>query len=117
MKIHLDEDLSPVIAQLLRQRGLDAISAHEIGLIQVSDQEQLDRAAAQGRAIVTRNGHDFKVLAAERIQSQHPHAGIIVCPPTVRGSEYSLIADAIRRVAQAYPDGLGPYDLVYLSNT
>ena len=115
MRVHLDEDLSPVIAQLLRERGIDATSAHEIGLLQVSDQEQLDHAAAQERALVTRNAHDFRVLAADRVQSQRAHAGIIVCPPTMRGSEYALIADAIRRVAEVHPEGLGPYDLVYLS--
>ncbi|MGH7390930.1 MAG: DUF5615 family PIN-like protein [Candidatus Rokuibacteriota bacterium] len=115
MKVHLDEDLSPVIAHLLRERGLDATSAHEIGLVQVSDQEQLDHAAAQERALVTRNARDFKALAADRVQSQRAHAGIIVCPPTMRGSEYALIADALRRVAELHSDGLGPYDLVYLS--
>jgi hypothetical protein len=116
VKVHLDEDRSPVIAHLLRERGLDAISAHEIDSLHVTDQEQLDHAAAQERALVTRNAHDFRMLATNRVQSQRPHAGIIVCPPTMRGSEYALIADAIRRVAEAHPDGLGPYDLVYLSN-
>ena len=115
MRVHLDEDLSPVIAQLLRQRDLDATSALELGVVQVSDQEQLDLAAAQGRALVTRNARDFKVLAAHRVQTHRAHAGIIVCPPTMRGSEYVLIADAIRPVAEVHPHGLGPYDLVYLS--
>jgi hypothetical protein len=51
VKVHLDEDLS--------------------------DQEY---TAAQERALVTRNAHDFKVLAADRVQSERAHAGIIVRP-------------------------------------
>jgi predicted nuclease of predicted toxin-antitoxin system len=112
---YLDEDLSPVVAQLLRERGLDAISAHEIGFIQVSDQEQLDHAAAEGRALVTRNARDFRALSTDRVQRQQPHAGIIVCPPTIRGSEHALIAQAIERLAEVHQGGLGPYDLAYLS--
>lgn len=114
MKVYLDEDLSPAIARMLREKGIDATSAHEVLLTGVSDREQLDRAAREGRALVTRNARHLKALAADRVRRQQPHAGIIVCPPTIKGFEYSAIVNAIQRLAAAYPAGLGLYDLVYL---
>lgn len=115
MKIHLDEDLSPTIARMLREKGIDATSTHEAGLIGIPDQEQLVHATREGRALLTRNARHFTALAADRIRSQEPHAGIVVCPPTMKGTEYAAMVRAIQRLVAAYPTGLGPYDLVYLS--
>lgn len=114
MKFYLDEDLPPDIAELLRKQGVDAVSAHEAGNAQRPDQEQLAFAAQEERAIVTRDARHFIVLSQEAIRRQTPHAGIIICPPSMRESEISAIADALIRVATRYPEGLGEYDVVYL---
>ena len=87
MKFYLDEDVSPKIAERLRKRGIDAGSAIEAGNLQLSDREQLACAARQGRSLVTRNVRHFIVLAQEAIRRQEPHAGIILCPPSMRGFE------------------------------
>jgi predicted nuclease of predicted toxin-antitoxin system len=114
MKLYLDEDLSPRIADRLHMMGWDAVSAIEVGNVQCSDWEQLAYAARERRSLVTRNGRHFLVLAGDAVRRQEPHAGIIVCPPSIRGSEVSEIVSRLLRLAKRYPAGLGEYDLVYL---
>ena len=114
MKFYLDEDVSPKIAERLRKRGIDAVSAIEAGNLQLSDREQLACAAREGRCLVTRNVRHFIVLAQEAIRRHEPHAGIILCPPSMRGFEVKSIADALTRVAKRFPGGLGEFDVLYL---
>lgn len=114
MKFYLDADLSARIAELLRRRSFDAVSALELQKAQSSDQEQLDFAAREGRCLVTKNARDFVALSQEAVRRQVPHAGIILCPPSLRGSEFRAVADALVQVAERYPAGLGGYDVIYL---
>jgi hypothetical protein len=48
---------------LLRSWGYDVVSAHDVAAVNLTDEEQLIRAVADGRAIVSYNFHDFKSLA------------------------------------------------------
>ena len=106
MKVYLDEDLSPTIAVLLRQRGVDATSAHDVGNSQLADRAQLEYATREGRAIVTRNVVDFLLLARDAVATNTRHAGIVLMPSSFRGDEYQAIADAIVEGLKAYPHGL-----------
>ena len=106
MKVYLDEDLSPSIAILLRQRGIDATSANEVGNSQLGDRTQLQYATREARASVTRNVVDFLELARDAVASNTRHAGIILIPSSFRGDEYQAIADAIVEELKAYPTGL-----------
>jgi predicted nuclease of predicted toxin-antitoxin system len=115
VRLYLDEDLAPAIADRLRRRGIDAVSAHDVGMTGHSDSTQLDYAASAKRAIVTRNVRHFRVLGEARVQSQMPHAGIVLCPASLRGSEYGVIIDALIQLARRYPKGLGAYDVVFLA--
>lgn len=114
MKFNLDEDLSPQIAERLRKRGIDTVSAFEIGNVQLSDREQLAYAAEAGRCLVTRNVRHFVVLAREAVRREQPHAGIILCPSSIRGFEVRIIVDALTRLAKRFPEGLDEYDALYL---
>jgi hypothetical protein len=114
MKFYLDEDLSPQIAERLRKRGINTVSAFEAGNVQLSDREQLAYAAQAGRCLVTRNVRHFILLAQEAIRQQELHAGIILCPPSIRGFETGAIVDALTRLARHFPRGLGEYDVLYL---
>lgn len=114
MKFYLDADLSPKIAELLRRKGFDTVSAWEVGNAELSDREQLAYAAGEGRCLVTKNARDFLGLSREAIGREIPHAGIVVCPPSIQGFEFGAIAEALIRVAGLYPEGPGDYDALYL---
>ena len=106
MKVYLDEDLSPAIAELLRQKRLDAVTTHEAGNVQLDDRAQLAYATREGRAIVTANVVDFIELAHEAVATNTEHAGIILVPSSFRGDEFQAIADAIVEGLKPYRDDL-----------
>jgi len=114
VKLYLDENLSPRIAELLRARGLDATSAHEAGNTQLTDAAQLRYATDQARAIVTGDVADFVALATEMIAANVDHAGIVLVSSRFRTDDFHGIADAIELATHRYPEGL-PGAVLYLA--
>ena len=106
MKLYLDEDLSPTIAEILRRKRIDAIAAYEAGNIQLEDRSQLDYATREGRAIVTANVVDFIELAHAAVASNTEHAGIVLVPSSFRGDEFQAIANAVFEAVKPYRTGL-----------
>ena len=114
MRLYLDEDLTPVIAVALRKRGVDAVSAHDLGQSGLSDAEQLTFAAGQGRCLVSANARDFGRLGRDAIEKGGPHAGIVLCPPRIHGLDVGAVVKGLVEIAKRYPAGLGEYDVLYL---
>ena len=106
MKVYLDEDLAPAVAQFLRRRGIDATSAQEAGNAQLDDRAQLAYATREGRAIVTANVVDFIELARDAVAANTEHAGIILVPSSFRRDEFQAIADVILEALKPYRTGL-----------
>jgi hypothetical protein len=113
VKVYLDEDLSPTIARILRERGVDAVTAHEAGQIQLDDRAQLAEATRAGRAIVTANVVDFIALAHDAVARNAEHAGIVLVPSSFQGNEFQAIADAVHSAVRRHPKGLNGH-VVYL---
>lgn len=114
MKFYLDEDLSPKVAEILRKRGLDAVSVYEAGAAGLADAEQLDRAAREGRCLVTRNRDHFIRLTAQFFAGHRPHHGLLIVPRSLPGNRFSLLANRLAAYAAAHPDGLAPYTVDFL---
>ena len=116
MKLYLDEDISPRVSEILRKKGVDAVSVHEVDMLQASDEEQLTFAAAAGRAMVTRNRNDFIILTVRFFEDLKPHEGLIIVPYTIPGSEFSRLAAMLAKYAKEYPRGMEPYTIEFLSS-
>lgn len=89
--LYLDEDVDPLLAHVLSDRGFDCVSAREAHTLGRSDHEQLAFAASHGRVILTFNVKDFVRLAIESSASGRHHAGIIV-------SDHLPFRELLRRV-------------------
>jgi Domain of unknown function (DUF5615) len=90
--LYLDEDVSVLIAELLRPHGFDVLTTREAHNLGQFDSFQLQFAASQQRAMLTHNRGDFESLHRSALAEQHPHAGIIIA--NRRASD----ADVARRV-------------------
>lgn len=75
--LYLDEDVNVLIADLLRARGFDVITARDAGQLHATDVEQLAYAVSQARTLVTHNRTDFEQLVQSYFSSGQVHCGVI----------------------------------------
>ena len=80
IKVQLDEDMNPLLARDLRDRGYEATSAGEANNLGLSDHDQLEYARAHGRAFLTHNRDDFLEIATEYAINQITYPGILYVP-------------------------------------
>ena len=116
MKLYLDEDISPKVSEILIKRGMDAVSAHETGMLEASDDDQLAFAAAKGRAMVSRNRDDFITLTVQFFEGLKPHKGLIIVPHTIPGYEFSKLATLLMKYSKEHPQDLASYTIEFLPN-
>ncbi|MDO8445552.1 MAG: DUF5615 family PIN-like protein [Deltaproteobacteria bacterium] len=116
MKYYLDEDLSPKIAEILKKHRIDAVSAHDVGMIQASDMDQLEYASSKGRCLVTRNRNDFIRLTVQFFNEHRPHAGILIIPHTLPCDNFSLIARAIIKYDSMDSGSINSYGIDFLKH-
>ena len=117
MKLYLDEDISPKVSVILRKKGMDAVSAHDTGMLEASDEEQLSYAAAEGRAMVTRNRDDFITLTVQFFEALKQHRGLFIVPHTIPGPEFSNLAALLVKFSKDHPQGLESYTIEFLTNS
>ena len=75
--LYLDEDVNVLIAELLRARGFDALTARDANRLQAKDSEQFAYAVSQKRTIVTHNRVGFEELVRRYFDSGQMHYGVI----------------------------------------
>ena len=72
LRFYLDENLPVEIARQLKSRGIDAVTARDLGLLGVADDEHIARATELQRVLCTFDS-DYLQLAAQGMA----HAGIV----------------------------------------
>ena len=80
MRLLLDEQLSPTIAEQLRARSHDVVSAAEVELAGAADERVLSSAARDRRTVVTNNIKDFRPMHADYLKTNTTHYGIVFVP-------------------------------------
>ena len=73
---------SPVIAEVLRERGHDAISVYDAGIAGAADSQVLAFASAHGRTLFIENVRDFAPLLLTVAASGDLDTGTIFFAPT-----------------------------------
>ncbi len=77
-ELYLDEDVSVLVASLLRARGFQATTTQEAGKVGATDREQLAHAVDGQMAFLTHNRSDFERLAEEYRLGGKGHHGILI---------------------------------------
>lgn len=88
--IYLDEDVNPLIAELLRAQGFDAVTTISEQMLHATDEQQLVKAVSLKRCLLTHNRLDFEQLHLQYIETQRPHFGIMLA---VRRPVYQVAAN------------------------
>jgi predicted nuclease of predicted toxin-antitoxin system len=78
IELYLDEDVSVLVADLLRARGFGAITTQEAGRLGSNDTEQLRYAVSHSLAFLTHNRADFESLARQYFIAGQTHYGILI---------------------------------------
>jgi len=73
-----DEDVTSELAPALRDRGFEAQSAAEAGLLNADDSAQLAYAAEHDMALLTCDAEHFLKLAKQCAAGGRSHSGIII---------------------------------------
>ena len=114
VKLLLDENLSPKVAEILRKEdGLDAVHIRDRGLLEATDPDVLDRAYAEDRVLATKNVDDFVKLA--RARELHPGIILLEDGDLVRAEQLRVLRvafailqcerDLVNRVMRVWADG------------
>ena len=78
--LYTDEDMSALVATLLRSRGLDVTTVPEQSTIGKTDKEQLEFSISLGRCFLTHNRVHFERLHLQYIEEKKEHYGIVIVP-------------------------------------
>ena len=103
VRLFIDEDVWDGLAAALRRAGYDAISVNEVRRKGLSDQEQLEYAIYETRALLTHNIQDFAPLAQGCFLTGVSHCGIIVSRQFEKGE---LLRRVMRLLESLPPEQL-----------
>ena len=75
---YFDEDVSVIVAKIIRSHGFRVICASEVKRCGKTDEEQLQYAAKNNHILVTHNIRGFITIHRDSLKRSSPHSGIIL---------------------------------------
>jgi predicted nuclease of predicted toxin-antitoxin system len=113
ISLYLDEDVNVLVADLLKARGFDAITARDAGKLHATDAEQFTYAVSQARTLVTHNRTDFEELVQAYFASGQMHYGVIFA---VRRSPQEIAQRLLVILNQVTADEMHSSGAIYLAS-
>jgi Domain of unknown function (DUF5615) len=101
IELYLDEDVSILIADLVRARGFVASTTWESRQLGRSDAEQLEYATSQQKTLLTHNRADFEALGRQYFSTGRAHYGIIIA---ARRTPYEIVQRLLSILNQVTAD-------------
>lgn len=93
IRLYADENFELPVVEKLREKGYDILTVQEAGKANqgIPDEEVLEFAIAENRAVITLNYNDFKNLHRRDCN----HYGIVICTSTRRKDDRDNFAERI----------------------
>ena len=88
IRLYLDEDVSVLVAQLLRPHGFEVLTTRDAHNLGCDDAAQLRYATEQHWTVLTHNRVDYELLHTKALREQRPHYGILIA--NRRASDFEL---------------------------
>ncbi len=105
MRLLLDEHISPRVAEALRAKGYDVEAVSESTLLRgLDDEEILQQATADRRAIVTHNFADFLAISSDWAGATREHFGIVLVPVSLQRGGIGSYFEVLETTLQSHPD-------------
>jgi uncharacterized protein with PIN domain len=111
IRLYLDEDVSVLVAQLLRPHGFDVLTTREAHNLGSSDAAQLRYATEHRWTLLTHNRIDYERLHTEALREARLHTGIFIA--NRRASDFDL-ARRIMTVLNQFTQEEVANQLIYL---
>jgi hypothetical protein len=103
IELYLDEDVSILVAALVRARGFNVLTTRDAGHLHLHDDEQLAYATSRRRTLLTHNRADFEALHQSYLTAGQHHTGIIIA---VRHTPYDIVRRLLLILNQVTADGM-----------
>lgn len=102
-EVYLDEDVSVLVATLLRSRGFKVVTTRDAGQLGQSDSAQLEYAASRGMLFLTHNRVDFEALHQQYLATEKAHWGIVIAS---RRLPHAIVSSLLRLLNRMTADEL-----------
>lgn len=84
-RLLLDEHIWAYLAKLLREQGFDVIHVNEVDLVATPDDEIMEYAVGEHRAVVTFNIKHYIPLSIQYFEDGKEHYGVVVSKAISQG--------------------------------